>query len=182
MAQVVRKFKDFLKALPKDQRAPHPAVKIVKMIWELYDIEDVCRPFMADARREYRLGHGAESLLETLAQLVADERLSVASSSPYYAALRYADDELPHIRHYLKHGAIKLDNNLAENAMRLFALGRRNWLFVCTEDGAQASSNIYSLLITAKANCIEPHAYLTRVIDGLPHCVTVDDFEALLPV
>ena len=181
MAHVVRKFKDFLKALPKDQRPSHPAVKIVKMIKELYDVEDVCRPFTADVRRTYRLEQGAEAMIEALAQFVAEERAAFANSSPYFAALRYADDELPHIRHYLKHGAIELDNNLAENCFRPFALGRRNWMFICTDDGAQASANIYSLLLTAKANGLEPHTYLARVIERLPYCQTLDDFEALLP-
>jgi len=60
--------------------------------------------------------------------------------------------------------------------------GHLIWLFVCTEDGAQASANIYSLLITAKANGLEPHSCLTHVIERLPHCQTIDDFEALLPV
>ncbi len=103
-------------------------------------------------RQSYRLEHGAEKLFDDLAQFVADERQAVANSSPYYAALRYADDELPHILNYMRHGGIELDNNLAENCFRPFALGRRNWMFMCTEDGAQASANIYSLLITAKAN------------------------------
>jgi transposase len=182
MAHVVRKFKDLIASTEKDQRASHPAVKIVKMIKTLYDIEDVCQPFEAEARRTYRIEQGAEKLFDDLMAFVADERQEVASSSPYYAALRYADGELPHIRNYLKHGAIELDNNLAENAIRPFALGRRNWLFMCTEDGAQSSANIYSLLITAKANGVEPLSYLTRVIDRLPYCQTIDDYEALLPV
>ncbi len=181
MAHVVRKFKDLLVSTEKDQRLRHPAVKIVKMIKALYDIEDVCRPFEPDARRAYRKEQGADGLLDNLAQFVADEKQAVATSSPYYAALRYADEELPLIRNYLRHGAIELDNNLAENAIRPFALGRRNWLFMCTEDGAQASANIYSLLITAKANGLEPRSYLTRVIERLPYCKTVEDFEALLP-
>ncbi len=151
------------------------------MIKELYDIEDICRPFTIDARKIYRLEQGAEMLLERLSQFVAEEKADVSSSSPYYVALHYADHELPQIRHYLKHGAIELDNNLAENCFRPFALGRRNWLFICTEDGAEASANIYSLLMTAKANGLEPHRYLTRVIERLPYCQTVDDFEALLP-
>ncbi|TWW09138.1 transposase [Planctomyces bekefii] len=156
MAHVYRKFKDFLATLDKDQRPGHPALKIMKMIDPLYEMEDVCRPFEKEARHAYRLKQGAEKQLDDLAQFVADERQAVSPSSPYYAALRYADDELPHIKHYLKHGAIELDNNLAENAIRPFALGRKNWLFMCTEDGAQASANIYSLLITAKANGVEP--------------------------
>lgn len=181
MAHVMRKFKDLLVSTGKDQRAAHPAVKIVKMIKALYAIEDVCRPFDAEARLAHRLEHSADKLFNDLAQFVADERQAVASSSPYYAALRYGDDELPHIRNYLKHGAIELDNNLAENCFRPFALGRKNWMFMCTEDGAQASANIYSLLITAKANGLEPLSYLTRVIERLPYCVSVEDFEGLLP-
>ncbi len=170
-----------LTTLGKDQRQGHPAFKITQMIAALYKIEGVCRPFEPEARRTYRLEQGAEKLFDDLAQFVADERLAVANSSPYYVPLRYGDDELPQIRHYLKHGAIDLDNNLAENAIRPFALGRRNWLFMCTEAGAEASANIYSLLITAKANGVEPASYLTRVIERLPYCETIEDFEALLP-
>lgn len=61
-------------------------------------------------------------------EFVASERLSVSTASPYYDALKYADNELPHVRQYLREGFIELDNNLAENAIRPFALGRRNWL------------------------------------------------------
>ena len=182
MAHVYRKLRDFLATLDKEHRPGHPARKIMKMIEALYDIEEICRPFAPEARLAYRLEQGAEKIFDDLAQLAADERQAIASSSPYYAALRYADDELPNIRHYLRHGAIELDNNLAENSFRPFALGRKNWMFICTEDGAQASANIYSLLITAKANGVEPVSYLTRVIEQLPYCVTAEDFEALLPV
>jgi transposase len=181
MAHVYRKFKDLLATLDKELRPGHPALKIMKMIDPIYKIEEVSRPFEPEARRKYRLDQGAEKLLAELQEFVFAERQAVATASPYYAALRYADDELPHIRQYLKHGAIELDNNLAENAIRPFAVGRRNWLFMCTEDGAAASANIYSLLITAKANGIEPVGYLTRVIERLPYCVTVDDYEKLLP-
>lgn len=181
MAHVLRKFKDLLNSLDKDQRRSHSAIKAIKMIDGLYKIEDVCRGFTAEARKEYRLKQSAEKIFEDLQQFVAEERQAVATSSPYYLPLKYADDELPHIRHYLKHGTIEIDNNYAENAIRPFALGRRNWLFMCTEKGAQASANIYSLLITAKANQIEPYRYLLEVIKRLPHCSKLTDYEALLP-
>ena len=54
-------------------------------------------------------------------------------------------------------------------------------MFMCTEDGAEASANIYSLVITAKTNNIEPRSYLTRVIEQLPYCKTIEDYEELLP-
>ena len=181
MAHVVRKFKDVLASMKKELRALHPAVKVVKLIKKLYEIEESCRELAPELRLASRLGKEAEKRFSELVELVATEGQSVAKGSPYYAALHYATNELPHIRHYLTNGKIEIDNNLAENAIRPFALWRRNWLFMCTEDGAQASANIYSLLATAKVNGVAPVDYLTRVIEYLPYCKTAEDFEALLP-
>jgi transposase len=61
------------------------------------------------------------------------------------------------------------------------ALGRKGWLFADTVKGATASANLYSRVETAKANGIEPHAYLTFLFERLPHLKTVEDYEAVLP-
>jgi transposase len=61
------------------------------------------------------------------------------------------------------------------------ALGRKGWLFADTVKGATASANLYSLVETAKANGVEPHAYLTHLFTKLPIAKSVEDFEALLP-
>jgi transposase len=181
MAHVLRKFKDILASTKKELRSAHPAIKIVKMVKKLYEIEEVCRALGHEERLASRIEHEADQRFSELITSVADELQSTAKGSPYYTALHYAHNELPHIRHYLEHGAIEIDNNRAENTIRPFALGRRNWLFMCNETGAQASANIYSLLQTAKANSLEPTEYLTRVIDRLPYCSTVEDLEELLP-
>lgn len=60
-------------------------------------------------------------------------------------------------------------------------IGRKNWLFSDTVRGAQASANLYSLIATAKANGIEPYAYLRLVFTELPRATTLEDVEALLP-
>jgi transposase len=60
-------------------------------------------------------------------------------------------------------------------------LGRKGWLFSDTVKGALASANLYSLVETAKANGIEPHAYLSLLYAQLPYLSTVADFETLLP-
>jgi hypothetical protein len=72
-------------------------------------------------------------------------------------------------------------DNPAENAIRPFVIGRKNWLFSATPRGANASANLYSLIETAKANGLEPHAYLTRVFTELPIAITLAEIEALLP-
>ena len=74
-----------------------------------------------------------------------------------------------------------IDNNAAENAIRPFVIGRKNWLFSASVQGATASANIYSLIETAKANKLEPYHYLRQVFTALPKAKTVEDIEVLLP-
>ena len=69
----------------------------------------------------------------------------------------------------------------AENALRPFALRRRNWLFADTVSGAKASAHLYSLVQTARANELEPYAYLRRLFTELPAAQTVEQIEVLLP-
>ncbi len=82
---------------------------------------------------------------------------------------------------YLDDGSYPIDNNLVENAIRPFAIGRKNWLFSSSVQGAKASANLYSLIETAKANGLEPYAYLKQVFIELPNVVTYDDVDKLLP-
>ena len=81
---------------------------------------------------------------------------------------------------FLDRVEVPLDNNRCENAIRPFVIGRKNWLFSDTQAGAQASANLYSLIETAKANGIEPHAYLTWLYTQLPHATRLEHFEAML--
>ncbi|TCO78309.1 transposase domain-containing protein [Chromatocurvus halotolerans] len=74
-----------------------------------------------------------------------------------------------------------MDNNLAENAIRAFVLGRKNWMFSDSIAGVKAGANLYSLIETAKANGLEPYDYLRRVFTELPRAETLDAIETLLP-
>lgn len=82
---------------------------------------------------------------------------------------------------YLHDGSLRPDNNLAENAIRPFVVGRKNWLFSGHPRGADASAAIYSLIETAKANKLEPYAYLRHLLENLPSANTVEEYKALLP-
>ena len=70
---------------------------------------------------------------------------------------------------------------VAENAIRPFVVGRKNWLFSGHPNGAKASASLYSLIETAKANDLEPYAYLRYLFDKLPLANSEDDYKALLP-
>lgn len=96
-------------------------------------------------------------------------------------ALHYLSSQWPKLVRYVENGAWPIDNNLCENAIRPFVVGRRNWLFSDTVGGANASANLYSLIETCKANGVDPYAYLVRLLRSLPTAQTADDYEALLP-
>ena len=68
----------------------------------------------------------------------------------------------PRLAVYIKDGHLHIDNNLCENAIRPFVIGRKNSLFSDSVEGAKASANLYSLIETAKANNIEPYSYLNK--------------------
>ena len=96
-------------------------------------------------------------------------------------ALGYLAKQWPRLIRYLDDGRLEADNNRAENAIRPFVMGRKAWLFSDTPAGAEASARLYSLIETAKANGIEPYAYLRQVFTELPKAETLADIEALLP-
>lgn len=96
-------------------------------------------------------------------------------------ALAYLHNQWPRLVRYLGSGDYPIDNNRAENAIRPFVIGRKNWLFSASVKGAKASANLYSLIETAKANGLEPYQYLRQVFTELPQAQTVEHVEALLP-
>ena len=96
-------------------------------------------------------------------------------------ALNYLNNEWPKLIRYLEDGRLEIDNNLAENAIRPFVIGRKNFLFSNSVQGVKASANLYSLIESAKASGLEPYQYLRQVFTALPQAETVEDIENLLP-
>ena len=84
-------------------------------------------------------------------------------------AVEYAQGQRPYLENYLKDPACQISNNLAENAIRPFTVGRKNWLFSNSVAGAKASAVIYSLVETAKANNLSPRDYLEILLENLPN-------------
>ena len=96
-------------------------------------------------------------------------------------AINYALGQWDKLLVYLEDGRLKIDNNSAENAIRPFAIGRKNWLFSNTPQGAKASAIIYSITETAKANGLEPFWYMYALLEKLPELKTKEDFKHCMP-
>jgi hypothetical protein len=80
---------------------------------------------------------------------------------------------------FLEDGNIAISNNLAENSIRPFTVGRRNWLFSGSPEGAKASAAVYSIVETAKANNINPYEYLRYIFKFLPGIRFLEEPEIL---
>lgn len=96
-------------------------------------------------------------------------------------AIDYTLNQWQYLVGYCERGDLKISNALAENAIRPFAIGRKNWLFADTRKGAEASAACYSLIETAKANNLDPQAYIKHILDHIATADTLEKLEALLP-
>lgn len=96
-------------------------------------------------------------------------------------ALAYTTRQWSKLIRHLDHPSIPVDNNYIERQIKHYATGRKAWMFAYDAVGAQASANLYSLVMTCRANAVEPYAYLHYLFDHLPAADTVEQIEALLP-
>lgn len=107
--------------------------------------------------------------------------LTIVPSSLLGEALQYMRGQWPKLVRYVENGNWPISNNLSENAVRPFVVGRKGWLFADAVAGAQASANLYSLIETCKANGIDPYHYLVSLFAKLPLASGADDYTALMP-
>ncbi|MGH8325805.1 MAG: IS66 family transposase [Steroidobacteraceae bacterium] len=178
-AHARRKFDEAVKAQGKNPRRGR-AHQGLALIRKLYAVEARVRA-ATPAQRYAARQQDARPVLDTLRTWLDQALPQVPPTTATGKALNYLHNEWPTLIGYVDDGQLEIDNNLAENALRPFVLGRKNWLFSDSVRGVKASANLYSLIETAKANGLEPYAYLRRVFTELPQAQTVEAVEALLP-
>lgn len=96
------------------------------------------------------------------------ENVKVLKGSALGKAVTYAMNQRPYMENYLLDGRLSISNNAAENAIRPFTVGRKNWLFSDTPKGAKASAAVYSIVETAKANGLNVYTYLEYLLMYMP--------------
>ncbi|MFQ5634802.1 MAG: IS66 family transposase [Gammaproteobacteria bacterium] len=178
-AHARRRFSDAVKAQGR-KRNRGKAHRGLTLIRKLYRVEKQTRKLDPEKRYEHRQRH-ARPVLDELRSWLDKILPQVPPTSATGKALHYLHAEWDKLIRYLDDGRLEIDNNLAENAIRPFVLGRKNWLFSDSVQGVKASANLYSLIETAKANRLEPYAYLRYLFTELPRADTVEAIEALLP-
>jgi len=176
-----RKFVEASKAAPskkKGDRVSKADVAISK-IRKLYVIEDKIKDL--EPEQKARRQQLSQPVLDDLKVWLQTNSPRVPKDSLTWQAINYTLNQWDLLVGYLEDGRLNISNALAENAIRPFAVGRRNWLFSDTPRGARASATCYSLIETAKANGLEPYAYLQHVLKHIAAADTVEKLEALLP-
>jgi transposase len=173
-----RKFIDAQRQQPKGKTGK--ADIALGLIQKLYRIEKLSKDNSVDERFDVRQAEAKPSI-DKLKQWLDKSIASSPPKSTLGKALQYLNNQWPRLMAYLDSGCKPIDNNRAENAIRPFVIGRKNWLFSSSQSGAHASANLYSLIETAKANNLNPYEYLKRTFTKLPNIHSADDIENLLP-
>jgi transposase len=173
-AHARRKFVDLHKASGSEI-----ASEAMQRIATLYRIEAEARDLAPEARYTYRR-QNARPALDDLKRWLDLTRPQVLGASGTLTAIDYTLKRWAALVRYLEDGRFPIDNNPIENAIRPVALGRKNWLFAGSETAGRRAAALMSLLATAKANGLDPHAWLTDVLTRLPTMLD-RDLGDLLP-
>ena len=154
----------------------------LEFIGRLYRIEKEARVKELSVRDIYELRQQqARPVLEEFKHWLEEKAPLTPPGGLLGKAIGYTLNQWSRLIVYLQDGRLRPDNNLVENAIRPFVVGRKNWLFSGHPRGAEASAFLYSLIETAKANGLKPYAYLRYLFDQLPLAKTEEDYRSLLP-
>ena len=173
-AHVRRKFYDLVVAHKSEV-----AQEALRRIGELYAIEADIRGQQPEQRRQVR-NERSRPLLDSLKQWLEETLVKLSRKSDTTLAVRYALGRWEALLRYVDDGRIEIDNNAAERALRVVALGRKNYLFAGSDRGGERAAAIYSLIGSAKLNGVDPEAYLREVLSRIPDH-PINHIEELLP-
>lgn len=122
-------------------------------------------------------------LMEDFGGMGADQLPLASPKLALHRALQYAVEFWPYVMNVLEDGHLELSNNVAEQAQRIFVVGRKNWLFSDAPRGARASAAIYSVTTTAKANGLNPRLYVEWLLTEMPNAGELTDevVDSFLP-
>lgn len=155
---------------------------VIKLIGKLYKIEKDAKEQDLNPKAHLALRQEkSRPVVKEIKKWLDQKSITVPPKSPMGQAVAYSLGQWKNLEVFLEDAAISLDNNLTENAIRPFVIGRKNWLFSDTVWGARASAGIYSLIETAKANGLEPYNYLCYLFTHLPLAQTDKQLLQLLP-
>lgn len=170
----------FEEAYVVGKKVPGLAADALAMFKWLYDREESYKAKgMTPAERKEIREREIRPSLEAIKQWAEGNLPKVPKASLIGNALHYFVNEYAELTAFLADGRYEMDNGWIERTIRKFAIGRNNWMFCDSVPGAQASSVLYSLAITAKLNGKDPYKVMVEILTALPRAKTAEDYERL---
>jgi len=174
-AHLRRKFDEAMKSLPKERQELSLAAEGVGWCNQLFRLEKQFEKLPPEEKQKERERLSKQVMNDFFAWV---DSLHALPESLLGKAVYYAQSQRKYLKNWLLDGRLEISNNRAENSIRPFVMGRKNWLFSNTPNGAKASAVYYSLIVSAKENGLLPFEYLTKVFTQAPNGAKIDD---LLP-
>lgn len=180
-AHARRKFDEALTAAPSRRAGQEPPAAALGLEFcnRLFALERELADMAPAERLAARLAR-SRPVLNAFQAWLAQQTARALPKSAFGQAVTYCRNQWEKLTAFLQDGRLELSNNLSERTIKSVVIGRKNWLFANTPQGATASALIYSLVETAKANGLVPGAYLQYLFEELPDCL-MTALDRLLP-
>jgi len=177
-AHARRKFEP----IAKSAKGKGVAKEAMRQYKELYKIERKAKEEQMSAEERYHLRQEkSKPLLDEFKKWLDEIFPTVLPQSVLGKAIQYCQNRWNGLIRFLDDGRLEIDNNLTEQKIKPIVIARKNFLFAYSVAGAKALCMHFSFIQTAKLHGHDPYFYYCLVLKRLPHCKTVEDYEALLP-
>ena len=178
-----RRFDEAVKALPKAKQKDSRAYLALTMIQAIYREEKQLKELSAQERQDRRQ-LSVKPLVEAYFTWVRENLPKVPQKSKTWEGFNYSLGQEKYLKVFLDDGEVPMDNNAAEQSVRGFCIGKKNWVMIDTVAGAKSSAIIYSIAETAKANNLKPYDYFEYLLAEIPKHLDETDrgfLDDLLP-
>ena len=162
-----RRFDEAVKALPKAKQKDSRAYLALTMIQAIYREEKQLKDLPAEERKNRRQ-LSVKPLVEAYFTWVRENLPKVPQKSKTWEGFNYSLNQEKYLKVFLDDGEVPMDNNAAEQSIRGFCIGKKNWVMIDTIAGAKSSAIIYSIAETAKANNLKPYDYFEFLLTEIP--------------
>ena len=162
-----RRFDEAVKALPKQKQKDSRAYLALTMIQAIYQEEKQLKDLPAGERKDRRQ-LSVKPMVEAYFTWVRENLPKVPSKSKTWEGFHYSLNQEKYLKVFLDDGEVPMDNNAAEQSIRGFCIGKKNWVMIDTIAGAKASAIIYSIAETAKTNNLKPYDYFEYLLTEIP--------------
>ena len=178
-AHTRRKYDEALRAEKKSKGRAHKAISFIS---KLYQIENKIKSKKLSVAERYQLRQEkSKPILDVFKQWLDETKEKLTAKSYIATAINYTLNQWEKLIRYIDDGELGIDNNITERDIRPFTTGRKNWMFSQSVKGAEASATLYSIVMTCRANDINPYFYFQHLFKTLPNMDEQSDLTALMP-